>query len=439
MAPQLSKRQWEILELVSKGCSNPDIARLLDLSSNTVKTHLSNILKVLNVANRTEASVWFEHHHRPVVSQPLSLSVAGDSRFFKKGLIATLTQCELIQLTDNADKSCYQVTLVEENHQVQLQLRYQEHDGNSHQLWHGPFFAPEVDTQLQQTHYAALLVAKMVANHVTLLGQQPLTGSGFDTLYQIDHKLRHRSRSNLMLARQLLAEQLQQTPDWPLLHCYQVQVLYASLIEGYLEDVSNQVRVMANSAQIACNLAPDSALSQQAFAIFCMATSQFEQALTHVELALRYNPALEVALFMRSQLYGLTGQFERALESYDHYLAIFPQGIHSGRSLAGKALVNYWQGNYQEAKRLATSAMLFNQTIQMGLSAVMASIAVREQDQAAQQHWLQTLTTLNAEYPEQLNNMLKMVAVVMPAEQAQQFNADLQEAGILALIPRSQA
>ncbi|MBE9559585.1 MAG: response regulator transcription factor [Proteobacteria bacterium] len=51
----LTNRQKEVLELVCKGSSNKEIANLLGLSDNTVKIHVTAILKSLDVSNRTQA------------------------------------------------------------------------------------------------------------------------------------------------------------------------------------------------------------------------------------------------------------------------------------------------------------------------------------------------------------------------------------------------
>lgn len=52
----LSARQREVLALLCKGRSNKEIGRALNLSESTVKVHVSAILQVLNVGNRTEAA-----------------------------------------------------------------------------------------------------------------------------------------------------------------------------------------------------------------------------------------------------------------------------------------------------------------------------------------------------------------------------------------------
>lgn len=54
----LSERQIEILAMVSVGATNDEIADKLCISPHTVKTHLYNIFKKINVPNRVQASLW---------------------------------------------------------------------------------------------------------------------------------------------------------------------------------------------------------------------------------------------------------------------------------------------------------------------------------------------------------------------------------------------
>lgn len=57
IAQLLTERQLEILALISKGLSNKLIARELFLSENTVKVHVSAILRALSLSNRTQAGL----------------------------------------------------------------------------------------------------------------------------------------------------------------------------------------------------------------------------------------------------------------------------------------------------------------------------------------------------------------------------------------------
>jgi DNA-binding NarL/FixJ family response regulator len=54
----LTRRELEILKLVAEGHSNAALARMLWVTEQTVKFHLSNIYRKLDVTNRTEASRW---------------------------------------------------------------------------------------------------------------------------------------------------------------------------------------------------------------------------------------------------------------------------------------------------------------------------------------------------------------------------------------------
>ena len=54
----LTEREREVLGHIADGRSNREIARSLHLSEKTVKTHVSNILMKLDVADRTQAALW---------------------------------------------------------------------------------------------------------------------------------------------------------------------------------------------------------------------------------------------------------------------------------------------------------------------------------------------------------------------------------------------
>ncbi|MFO6421226.1 response regulator [Hylemonella sp. W303a] len=53
----LTKRQHQVLARLCQGLSNKEIAREMNLTHNTVKTHISAIFKALNVVSRTQAVV----------------------------------------------------------------------------------------------------------------------------------------------------------------------------------------------------------------------------------------------------------------------------------------------------------------------------------------------------------------------------------------------
>jgi len=54
----LTQREMDVLKLVAKGLGNQEISEELVISVQTVRTHVSNILSKLHVANRTQAALF---------------------------------------------------------------------------------------------------------------------------------------------------------------------------------------------------------------------------------------------------------------------------------------------------------------------------------------------------------------------------------------------
>jgi NarL family two-component system response regulator LiaR len=58
MVDQLSKREVEVLTALARGRSNKEIAQDLSIGEETVKTHVSNLLSKLHLADRTQAAIY---------------------------------------------------------------------------------------------------------------------------------------------------------------------------------------------------------------------------------------------------------------------------------------------------------------------------------------------------------------------------------------------
>jgi two-component system NarL family response regulator len=54
---ELSKREREVLQLMTAGMSNLEIGEALNITEGTVKSHINNILSKLNVSDRTQAVI----------------------------------------------------------------------------------------------------------------------------------------------------------------------------------------------------------------------------------------------------------------------------------------------------------------------------------------------------------------------------------------------
>jgi DNA-binding NarL/FixJ family response regulator len=62
IAHGLTSREKEVLVLIAQGMSNKEIAAVLTITEKTVKTHVSNILSKLGMADRTQAALYAVKH-----------------------------------------------------------------------------------------------------------------------------------------------------------------------------------------------------------------------------------------------------------------------------------------------------------------------------------------------------------------------------------------
>ena len=59
----LTRRERQVLALVSQGLANKQVARQLGIKEKTVKAHLTRIYQQLDVSDRTQAALWAERHN----------------------------------------------------------------------------------------------------------------------------------------------------------------------------------------------------------------------------------------------------------------------------------------------------------------------------------------------------------------------------------------
>lgn len=56
--PTLTPREQEVIRLIVQGLTNKEIARQLGIALETVKEHVGNILRKINLQDRTQAAIW---------------------------------------------------------------------------------------------------------------------------------------------------------------------------------------------------------------------------------------------------------------------------------------------------------------------------------------------------------------------------------------------
>lgn len=64
----LSKREMQVIQLISRGCSNKEIAARLHITLHTAKGHVHNILQKLQLTSRLAAAIWYMERRRALQS-----------------------------------------------------------------------------------------------------------------------------------------------------------------------------------------------------------------------------------------------------------------------------------------------------------------------------------------------------------------------------------
>ena len=67
-ATRLTRREWEVVALISQGLSNREIATRLCITQTTAGHHVENILAKLGMSSRTKVATWALHNLPPAAS-----------------------------------------------------------------------------------------------------------------------------------------------------------------------------------------------------------------------------------------------------------------------------------------------------------------------------------------------------------------------------------
>ncbi len=453
----LTERQTEILSLVSKGCSNADIAKLLSISPNTVKAHLATVLERLHVSNRTEASVLFEKHLHgqtvfgqddqelsPFLSINLLYKNLSRTREIAENLSRLILGMEVFSVEARASEN-----LIDDSHDINqpylikiddlseinatVQISLFSHDRtNNHQvlLYKSAHSLESFEPETLIKH--AIIIYRQVLQHQTEQphNQHDATNQMTRQLCEVLEWVEATNTQQIQAAMKRCEQLLEVRPQWHLLYAIKAVVLYKMITNGLAQDVKADMATLVEMARKSLSLKPESAWSQLAFAYFCVLSSDLIMTEKHLKACLKSNPCQYRAKQLLGQILAFSGQMDASVEVFHQMLHEFPESESAGSSCGALALVHYCAQDFEQSKKMANRALLYKDAPQVPMMLTLLAVAQQQQDEVQIESLLAQLKTANIGVDD-IQKSLHVAGKIVPAEYLQGYLRSLQQVGVI--------
>jgi len=405
MAPSLTHRQLEVLELVARGLTNPDIARVLGIGLGTVKKHVGAVIATLGVTNRTEAVgllVQLEVGRRVVPSgaarvqgfgeRPVlallpfeHLGTTGESDWFTRGVLTDLTadagarrwfpviQADsVVALPTDADpreqlgaRYLVEGTLFREGETLTVTVRCREAESGEN-VWGNRYESTVGQILGLQQELVAELIGEL--EPAVLRFDQTRTArrradsiAVWELCKRAEHRLaletRAAYREAVTLFEQAIALDQRSDAAWSGLALGHASAVYLGLVDD-LRAVSGRA---SEAAHRALELAPEAFSSHFSLGRALALSNEDAASLPVLHEALERNPSSAIAAHTLAGALRREGAAEAAIPWYERALRLSPRGGDVYHAHGGYALANLEVGNYEAALSHATQAVRGNE------------------------------------------------------------------------------
>jgi DNA-binding CsgD family transcriptional regulator len=369
---ELTSRQKEILSLLRKGLTNNEICRTLNISANTVKAHLANIYKILEVTNRTEAvsTKADEKNFSDDIKKDLNIIFLkkNDISAFPKAnglyyaLVESLHQYHIFRISDTAEATVepafsIDVSAAEDKDETLfLSIRI----GSTHEILWTTSVKISSDNILEIAQKAAMLLFRhivLATANIKYTPQSPIPYWWYATAH-CNIKFENRSKDTFNYCKDMLT---------PLAtgEIYSEQAAYTLALVYYiaiLDNWGNSAAYTKQLAEIARKTmfnAPYSIYSQMVMAFYNIVIGNKSEAIAYFKQVIEANPQTIIARTILIQIYMLIGQNENALNLINECERLIPATAAQTSIKQGKAFILLLQGKYEECINLANQILLY--------------------------------------------------------------------------------
>ena len=373
---ELTSRQKEILSLLRKGLTNTEICKTLGISANTVKVHLANIYKILEVTNRTEAvsaNIDLENNARAISDDDCKKDLmlffvkTNNVESFPKSsslyqsIIESMHHYHIFRIMDSADEaeSGFVINVSaskEKSETLFISVRL----GSSHEIiWATSVHANTDDTLL----LAQKTTIQLFRNLVLATARMKYNSSSvfpywwYATAY-CSVKLEIRCTESFEVCKKMLTplisgDEYNEQANYVLAIAY-----YIAILEKWGDPQTNAA-ILGEIARKAMFNAPYSIYSKMIMAFYNTTIGNKSEAIAYFEQVIEDNPLLITASTTLIQIFILTGEEEKALKLINKSDRLIPETVKQASIYHSKAFILFLQGKYVECKKIAKQVLLY--------------------------------------------------------------------------------
>ena len=470
----LTPRQLEVFQLLSRGLSNREICDLLGISANTVKIHVASILRTLNVTNRTEAVYAYRYMlgetnasvnlelvdriGRPSIAV-LPMELIGDTEQNIRHLVRGVEEELLSRL------SAWQwfpvVALASSRHAMSqsndpialgttLRARYliggsmRRDDSRiratmhlietneAKTLWSGGFDLSLEDIFAMQTEVAKQVVADIAPELITAEANMSryrasAEFSVWDNVCLGAWHMHRMTPKDSLAALDHFNAAIQQDDEFGLAFSGKVSTHQMRLYQQWSDDREETLRDLLTAAQQTLRLEPKASYAHSSIGLGHILSGDRRQALIHLEQAVQLNPSSTTGLNLLGQAYGMSGRLDDCIMHMEDLLRIdpFSSSAYIYHNVLG--MCHYLQHRYEEGVQWSESSIGLNPKA-TGAYVSLIAAHVEDGDQKAAEA---VLTRLRQQSPNfRLRSLFDMMQAFTQPEMLQRLRDTLGRVGL---------
>ena len=370
---ELTSRQKQILSLLRKGLTNIEICKTLGISANTVKVHLANIYKTLEVTNRTEAAssdIYTERRTDDIKKdlniiffRPDNISAYSKANGLYHSVVESLQQYRIFRIMETAENQVepafsIDISVAKDADEIlYISIRL----GSSHDIIWENTVQSNTDNLLLLARKTAMLLFRNLILATAKMEYTPKSPVPYwwYAVSLCDVRLESRGIESFEFCKHMLSPLATEK-------VYSEQAVYMLSRAHYIAIMENwgnaqtHTKLLGEFARKTMYNAPYSIYSKMIMGLYNIVTGHKKEGSSYLQQVIEENPQSITARTLLIQIYMVTNQTEKALELIEESEQIVPETAVQASIYHARAFILLMQGRYDECINLARQILIYN-------------------------------------------------------------------------------